>query len=476
MADAREPSYLTEDVSGGNEMQGEPYLEQKQYVHPDVVEEDVGGMSNGHHGGAPPFYSGIPVVNSVVRTVQRIVPPGGLVANCFQLGSVTLGGGIISMPDSFRTSGIIMAVIYLVVMCAVTVYSMLLLGYAMRLTGLDSYETMGRGLLGPGGDFFVGLVLCISCIGTAIGYITAAGTLMTPILELAPGTPDYLKSEMGIRLIQTLIWAVLLLPAIIPKKLNSIRYIAVLGVCFVLYFVVTIIVHSTMNGLHKGKRENMAYFTTGNTAIYALSIFIFAFMCQGIAYPVYYEMRPRPSVKQLTTASTIGMVACTILYILAGVFGYFDFADATEVSILENYDPIHTPYMMVSYVGMLIKIVAAFCANWVPIRNFFYYAFGWNLATTPYWLHTIFCVVVSGIILVAGLFIPKVSLAFGLVGSLTGGFVSFIFPAIFWMYCGNWSMKTVGFLHWLGCQFMLIAGVVAIVWGTIATVYYSFFV
>ncbi|EPY43096.1 amino acid permease 3, partial [Angomonas deanei] len=277
------------------------------------------------------------------------------------------------MADSFRTSGIIMAIIYLLIMCAVTVYTMMLLGYAMRITHIESYESMGRGLFGRGGDIFVGLVLCISCVGTAIAYVNSSGSLMRPIIRLAPNSPEYLKSDMGIRLIQTLIWAVLLLPAIIPKKLNSIRYIAVVGVCFVLYFVVTVIVHSSMNGLHKGKRDGMAYFTTGNQAIYGLSIFVFAFMCQGIAYPVYYEMRPGPSVKQLTTGSAIGMGSCTVLYILAGVFGYFDFADETEASILDNYDPIHTPYMMVSYVGMLIKIVAAFCANWVPIRNFVYY-------------------------------------------------------------------------------------------------------
>ncbi|CAD2220176.1 Transmembrane amino acid transporter protein, putative [Angomonas deanei] len=404
----------------------------------------------------------------------KVVPPGGLIANCFQLGSCTLGGAIISMPDSFRTSGIGMAVIYLVIMYAVTVYSMTQLGFAMRITGLDSYETMGRGLFGRGGDYFVGAVMFISCVGTAVGFVSAMGSLLRPVLQKAEGTPEYLKSDMGVRLLQTLIWLVLLLPAVIPKRLNSIRYIAVVGVVMVLYFTFTIVVHSAQNGLHKGMRGEMAFFTSGNTAIYALSVFVFAFLCQTITYPVYYEMQPNPSVKQLTMASIISMGMCTVLYILAGVFGYFDFADDIQPSIMDNYDPLSTPYMMVSFVGMLIKIVAAFCANWVCIRNYIYYVFRWNLATTPYWLHTLFCVVVSGIILVAGIFIPKVTLAFGLVGALTGGFMSFIFPALFWMYCGNWSLKTVGLGHWLATYFMLLGGVIAIVWGTIATIYDTF--
>ncbi|CAD2214492.1 amino acid permease 3 [Angomonas deanei] len=359
-------------------------------------------------------------------------------------------------------------------MCAVTVYTMTLIGFAMRITGLKSFETMGRGLFGRGGDYFVGAVLAISTCGTAIAYVNASGTLVKPILLKAPGTPEYLKTENGNRLIRTLIWAVILLPAIVPKHLNSIRYISVLGVSFVLYFVITIVVHSSMHGLKLGMRDDMALFTSGNTAIYGLSIFIFAFMCQGITYSVYYEMKPKSSVKQLTVASGIGMTICTIFYIIAGVFGYLDFSNEVKPSILENYDPIADPYVMVAYVGMLIKIVAAFCANWIPIRNFLYYCLRWNLETTPYWLHFIFCFVVSGIILVAGLFIPSVSVAFGLVGSLCGGFISFIFPALFYMYTGNWSLKTVGWFHWIGCHFLLLGGVVAIVWGTIATIYSSF--
>ncbi|CAD2220175.1 Transmembrane amino acid transporter protein, putative [Angomonas deanei] len=449
-------------------------LKKTSNVEPIVMDDEEPYRDNSSPYGtteAPP--SG-PFGKCVAR-VQKIVPSGGLIANCFQLGSVTLGGAIISMPDSFRTSGIIMAVIYLVIMCCLTVYSMTQLGFAMRITGLDSYETMGRGLFGRGGDYFVGAVMCISSLGTAIGYVSAIGSLLRPVLNEAHGTPEYLKSDMGVRLLQSIVWLVLLLPAVIPKRLNSIRYIAVVGVIMVLYFTFTVVAHSAQHGLLEGRRDGMAFFTTGNTAIYALSVFIFAFMCQTITYPVYYEMKPNPSVKQLTVASAIGMSACTVLYILAGVFGYFDFADGTKGSVLDNYNPISTPYMMVSFVGMLIKIVAAFCANWVCIRNYIYYVFRWNLATTPYWLHTLFCVVVSGIILVAGIFIPEVTLAFGLVGSLTGGFVSFIFPALFWMYSGNWSLKTVGLFHWTLTQFMLIVGVIAIVWGTIATIYDSFF-
>ncbi|EPY19034.1 amino acid permease 3 [Strigomonas culicis] len=415
--------------------------------------------------------------NRLFSFVNRIVPYGGLASNCFSLGSVTLGGGIISMADSFRTSGIIMAFIYLLVVTIITIYSMYLIGMATKKTKgtLRNFEEMGGGLFGKGWDYFVGAILFISCVGTAIGYVSALGTLMTPILKESPHTSDYFKSDNGNHLVVTIFWAFLLVPVVIPKHINSIRYVSVFGVCMVLYFVVTIVVHSCLNGLKKGMRGNMAYFTTGNQAIYGISIFIFGYMCQSVVYSVYFEMKPRPSVRQLTVSSTIAMFVCMVFYIFAGLFGYFDFADDTKGSILENFNPYEDVYMMVAYMGMLVKICAAYAMNMVPIRNFLYHCLRWDLETNPYWKHVLLIVPTSAVVLVAGLFIPSVNLAFGLVGSITGGFVGFIFPALFWMYSGDWSLKTVGFWHWISCYLLIVCGVIAIVFGTIATVYSSFF-
>ena len=410
----------------------------------------------------------------ILNLPGKLVPYGGLVSNCFSLGSVTLGGGIISMPSSFATSGIIMAVIYLVVITALTVYTMTLMGYAIRKTGARTYEEMGDIVFGKGWGYFVGFVLALSCTGTAIAYVSAAGTLMTPILENAPGTPAYLKTTNGNHLIVTLIWLCLLLPAVIPKRINSIRYVAVVGCTMVLYFVITIIVHSCTNGLKLGMRGDMHYFTTGNKAIYGLSIFVFAYMCQGPVFSLSYEMTPRFSIRQLTIASAIAMTVCMIFYIMAGTFGYLDFGDNVRSSVLYNFDPVHQPYMMVAYVGMLIKICAAFAVNMIPIRNFLYACLRWDLDTTPYWQHTLLITAIAGVVLVAGLFIPSVNLAFGLVGSLCGGFIGFIFPAYFWMFSGGWNLKTVGIWHWLATYLLVVCGVIAMVFGTIATIYSSF--
>ncbi|EPY19061.1 amino acid permease 3 [Strigomonas culicis] len=323
--------------------------------------------------------------------MHQLVPPGGLAANCFTLCSVTLAGGIISMADSFRTSGIIMAIIYLVVITLITVYTMYMMGVTIRKTNgtLRNFEEMGGGLFGPGWDYFVGFIMASSCLGTAIGYLSAAGSVLSPVLQHSPHTSDFFKSTGGKRVALTLLWAAFLVPVVLPKHVNTIRYVSVFGVCMVVYFVVIIVVHSCTNGLKKGMRGDMVYFTTGNEAIYGLSIFVFGYMCQGITYSVYFEMKPKPCVRQLTVASAISMTVCMVLYILAGLFGYFDFADDTKGSILENFNPYQDVYMMVAYMGMLVKICAAYAMNMIPIRNFLYHCLRWDLETNPYWRHVL---------------------------------------------------------------------------------------
>uniref|UniRef100_A0A0A9WTZ8 Putative sodium-coupled neutral amino acid transporter 10 n=1 Tax=Lygus hesperus TaxID=30085 RepID=A0A0A9WTZ8_LYGHE len=175
-----------------------------------------------------------------------------------------------------------------------------------------------------------------------------------------------------------------MVPVIIPKRINSIRYVSAVGVSMLFYFVIVIVAHSCTNGLKYGKRGDMQYFTTGNQAIYALSIFIFAYMCQLVTPSVYLEQRPKPSIRQLTWASILALSFCTILYILAGIFGYFDFADDTQSSVLSNFDPIHQPYVMVAYVGMMIKLSAAYAMNMLPCRNFVYFCLRWELSTVSY--------------------------------------------------------------------------------------------
>lgn len=446
-------------------------------VYPDaVVEADVlhGAYAEFDREEQAPYRSD-GCMGKVKGFIGNIIPYGGLASNCFSLASVTLGGGILSMPRAFHTSGMIMATIYLVVMTTLTIYSHYMVLVVMKKTGCTTLEQLGRLFFGPAGGYFVGFVLWLSCTGIAIAYVSAVDSIVEPICLNSPNTPAFLLTRNGRRCLQVLVWAVFMVPVVIPKHVNSIRYVSTVGVCFVLYFVVCAIVHSGMNGIQLGYRDGMALFTTGNKAIYGLSIFIFSFVNHGVLGNLLKECKPRPSVKWMMIASGISMGTCCFFYALSGFFGYFDFAADVRSPVLYNYNPIKDPYLLVSSLGMLTKICAAFAMNSIPMRNFVYYCVRWDLETVAYWKHFLVVFTMAAIVLICGLFIPSINLAFGLVGSLCGGFIAFLFPGLFWMYAGDWSFRKVGFIHYFGTYFLLTGGVIAIVFGTIATIYENFF-
>lgn len=98
-------------------------------------------------------------LNFAERMVNLIIPHGGFLSGVFNLASVTLGAGILSIPSAFNTSGMIMAIIYLLIVTSLTVYSISLLVIASEKTGLRSFEALSRGLFGRGGDIFTAVLM-----------------------------------------------------------------------------------------------------------------------------------------------------------------------------------------------------------------------------------------------------------------------------------------------------------------------------
>ncbi|EPY33913.1 amino acid transporter [Strigomonas culicis] len=116
-----------------------------------------------------------------------------------------------------------------------------------------------------------------------------------------------------------------------------------------------------------------------------------------------------------------------------------------------------------------------------PARDALYHMLGLyfpmfkSVKTVPFWLHAIICATMSFVSLVLGLFIDKTNVWFSLVGSFCTAFLGFIFPALFYMYSGNWSLKTVGWFNYISTYLLLIGGIISLVFGCAAVVYLEIF-
>ncbi|RNF06929.1 amino acid transporter [Trypanosoma conorhini] len=178
-----------------------------------------------------------------------------------------------------------------------------------------------------------------------------------------------------------------------------------------------------------------------------------------------------PTLPRFTLAAGIGMTLCFLLYAMTSFFGYMDFGKDVDGSILLMYRPLDEPEVLVAYIGVLSKLCASYALLFMACRNAIYHGLGWDVDKIPYWKHILAVTFLSVLMLIFGLFIPKIQIVLGFAGSITGGSLGFLLPALFVMYSGEWTWKNVGTFNYVCTYVMLIAGVVGIVFGTGATIH-----
>lgn len=403
------------------------------------------------------------------RYFEYLLPPGGTVSSAFTLGSATLGAGILGLPYAFNSMGLITSLLILIVVVFLTIFSLWLMAKAADYSGMRTYADIAHVILGRWPSVAITFFLIVFCLGTDVSYIISIGDLLTPMFD-SPDIPAFLRTKSGNRLIVSMIWLVGIFPLCLLRSIDSLRHVSTLAVLMVCFFVICIIIDCGKYWKRHGWNEEVNFFNTGNSAIVGLGTLLFACLVQMNAFEIYHQLR-KPTPFIMARNSALGMGVCGILYCGSGIFGYSRFGPKVTSSILLMYQPRDEPIFWASYIGMLLKLAVGFALHQIPIRDCFYHYMHWDVYKMTWLFNALWCAIFSTIVLIMGLFIPSINIVLGLVGSLCGGFVGLIYPPIMVMYCGHWSFRRVGFLQYFATYLLMIVGVVAVCFGTIASIY-----
>ena len=564
--------------------------------------------------------------STVVSVVHKIVPPGGITSGAFNMAGASIGAGILGLPAATDSAGLVLAMIYLVIITYLSVFSMYILALAAQSTRIRSFEGMARWLFPSGNyafSYWAAFIRWFHAFAGCVAYIISIGNCLDPIFKGAlRNHPDnsaikFFSETQGLRVLTVVIWFCVMVPMVVPKHIDSLRYASAVAVTFMVYFVIVVVVHSCRHGLPEnrhhvkvvGDQDNddklefntVFLFRSGNSVIHSVGVFMFAYVCQINAHEIYWDFRPEiRTTKNYTWAAFIGMLLCGTLYVMVCVFGYFDFGSRNLLgkSLLLMFHPLEEADVMIAYVGVLIKLCVAYALLCLSARNALYYLIGFQhryrnrpdaaaaagltssgnslddmttqrtsgslsgaattssgksnsngtdevekpkpakaAATTavpeddmigdfddttaaaaatmhehvdkslkrgdatmrddeelaaedvdgefgdntaedttyvdniPFWQHLLVVLLLAVASLLCGLFIPNINTVFGFAGSISGGFLAFVFPALFFMYSGNFSLAQVGWFTYLNTYVLLICGVVGIVFGTGGTIY-----
>ena len=402
-----------------------------------------------------------------------LLKKGSLASSAFNLASTALGAGILGIPWSMAQSGMLVGLIFLIFCCIGAIYSIWLLMRLVNMLDAPTYELLAQKAFGKKGRYLAALSLMLTTFVSSILYVKVVGSIMTPVHAEIVKSTTFPDGDWGIRLVQFIFWLVVMLPLSLLKEINSLRYPSMIGVCSVVFLIMAVVIHISLNRSAQDVEDNAVVATVPSLEwVQSLNNIKFAFGAQSTAFPVYAELRPH-ILPLMTKATSIAMIGCTIIYCVAGCLGVLDFGRGVPDNLLDAFqEPMREWYLILAYVSFCFTIVVSFPIMMLPCRDaciqwFLGYE---NPADCPDAKRRGVVIVLSTTSMAIGLFVPSLNLMFGILGGVFANLVSFVLPAAIALKTG-WTRDEVGLLHVIGVWALLAAGALLGPLGTIVSIY-----
>ncbi|KAI3880893.1 hypothetical protein MKX03_032718 [Papaver bracteatum] len=365
----------------------------------------------------------------------------------FNVTTSIIGGGIMSIPATLQVLGIAPALMLIVIVAILSEISVdFLLRFTVKKT---TYAGLMRESFGLAGSFLLQICILITNLGCLIIYLIVIGDVLSGTGgKLEHGRNVHmgiLREWFGIHwwnsrnLSMFFITIFVMLPLVLLKRIESLRYTSAVSVFLAVVFVsitMSMAIFSFWEGEQTTTRLLPAEDSSFSKLFTAVPIIVTAFTFQPNVHPIRAELS-KPS--DMTSAIRISLVICVAIYSIVGISGYQLFGDSTMSDILSNFDEnfssttntwILTHIIRLSYAIhiMLVFPILNFSLR-VNVDELFFPRPKWPaLSTHPARFVSITCFLLL-IVYVAAVVIPNIWYFFQFIGSTTSLCLAFIFPS-----------------------------------------------
>lgn len=244
---------------------------------------------------------------------------------------------MLSVSYMVKLSGVGLGLIFLTIGALVSYSSIVNLMRMSAESGKHTYAALFSHCAGPRASPFLDSLLIIYGNGSCIGYLVFLSDFMPSVLRfLFPGAPGFLLRR------ETTIWISIILvsPLAVLPDTSSLRFIAPVSICALIYMAVIVAVRApAAYNKHHGVEGygDVEYFRFGSHLPEAFAVCVFAYNCVLNVMPVVTMMimPTRPRIR-----SVAGKVNALqfVFYCLIGVTGYLSFLSSTQQDLLNNYE------------------------------------------------------------------------------------------------------------------------------------------
>jgi amino acid permease len=276
-----------------------------------------------------------------------------LASSIVNLTNTIVGSGTLAMAFTCQQSGYVVFLLLMGAMAFLSHYAIVLIFKTVQLMRFKAGETITYGLLGKRlygrfGELVAEWAVTLQQLGACIGYVVIIGDIMSPITQLAETAAPVFKGEW---LVQLLIVMLIIFPLCLLRNMDSLKFTSLVALLCILAAALAVAVYGFDVDLHSDP-FNASEVPGGKdpkscgelhaaprdlTVLSALPVFSFAFLCHQNTFPIYEELRD-PTVRRMSTISAVSMALAVLAYVLAGLGGYFAFAEGTRGDIFLNFE------------------------------------------------------------------------------------------------------------------------------------------
>lgn len=144
------------------------------------------------------------------------------------------------------------------------------------------------------------------------------------------------------------------------------------------------------------------------------------------------ESKFSSKLAKMDRVNIIAFIACTVIYYAVGVCGYLAFGEKTLGNLLDNFTELNVGYLnLVKFAYAFVALFSYPVLSFSPLvsidKTFF-------KQPRPTWRRVVEAFIWSILCYIVAMLVPQIRVIFSLTGSLCGGVLAFVWPAIFFVY------------------------------------------
>lgn len=278
--------------------------------------------------------------------------------------NVTIGVGLLAMPFSLQTAGIISSMLIQLVLLVIIVITCIMCIELTVKSEVKSYHEIVKVHCHPIIYQFTQVSILLLVFGTSVAYIVTIGDQADRLFASLYG-PTFCHSwYMNRRFIMTLFTLVGIKPLCSTKTVDFLKYASFLGMVSI-GFIFYVALSEFMKSSQIAPDVNY-YPKSWGDILSILPVYCLAYQCHLSLVPTVATFHRREKPKAFVT-STMAMVVSLIIYSSISILAVLTFGSAIQNDLTESY-PGKNWYTLVTIGIVGVKCILTLPAAYLPAR------------------------------------------------------------------------------------------------------------